>query len=464
MALVSFAGLASGIDSTSLIQALLDQQREARIQPLQTQINNFNDTNDALSELSSLLNALSDAAGKYRTINGGPIAKQATSSNETIVTASASNSASAGTYGISVTTLASNATFSFDDRFSSGSDVIDSGIMDLDPEIDRTVSFTVGSGAGAENIDIVMTGTTTAQDFVTEFNSQSSKAEASLVNTGTESSPSYAIVISSKQEGTEDGTITLNAVGSSITAFSSNSLDQATDASFSIDGIAGTITRSSNTISDVISGVSFNLEDTGSATITISADTTTTESNLQAFVDAYNEIVEYIAENDAISQEEESGQTVNIFGPLASTSLDENILSALRSTFSSAGISGGSVNVLADLGITTNRDGTLDFDTEKFQDALNSSPGDVESILTNLGEGLSSINGTIAQFTRFNGIIDLAEQSNSSQITSLQSKISDTEDSLARYEESLVRQFARLEGLIGQMQNQQSTLASILPS
>src|SRR5262245_19753709 len=113
MALVNFSGLASGIDFNSLIDAQQDQERKTRINPLETQVSSLSDTNDSFGELKSLLEDLSSAAQVFRTLSGGVLAKTATSSNESVVTASATNGATNGTYSITVSNKAQNATFSF---------------------------------------------------------------------------------------------------------------------------------------------------------------------------------------------------------------------------------------------------------------------------------------------------------------------------------------------------------------
>lgn len=462
--IVNFSGLASGIDSSALIEALLDQERKTQVTPLENKIVDYENTNSDLEELSTLADDLKGLAEKFRVINGGAVSKTGQSSNENVAGVITSNAAQTGTYNLSVTQLASNGTFSFDDRFGSGSSVVDSGINNVAPAADRTVSFTIGTGADSESVDIVMTDSTTASDFVVDFNSQSSKALASLVNTGTEASPSYAIMITSNEEGTEDGTITLDSVGVEITSFASNTLNQATDAQFAIDGINGSITRSSNTVSDVMSGVTFDLKSTGNATITVGVDAATTELALEELVEKYNEIVEFINEGNKTERIDSGVDSTVIFGPLASTSVDDGFLSAIRSAISSSSTSGSSVNIFADLGITTERDGTLKFDADTFSEALGNEPGSVESILTNFGETLGAVDGTIAQYTRFKGLFDDIMDSNDRSVLSLNEQIARAEKDMTAKEDSLIKRFSRLESLIGQLQSQQNQLASILPS
>jgi flagellar hook-associated protein 2 len=224
--------------------------------------------------------------------------------------------------------------------------------------------------------------------------------------------------------------------------------------------VSGVFTRGSNSVSDVITGLTFNLQSTGTATLTVGDDGPTTSSSVRTFVDAFNEIVKYIDENDLVSTDESGQQAV--FGTLSSTSLDENLLTALRSAFSAASTSGNSVNTLADLGITTERDGTLKFDASKFESSIASDPEAVRTITKNLGETLAGVSGTIAQFTRFNGLIDIAEQGNQNQIDASNARIVDLEKFLSQQEQQLTAQYSRLESVIGKLNSQQSALSGLL--
>jgi flagellar hook-associated protein 2 len=463
MALINFSGIASGIDSASLIQSLLDRERSVRIKPLQTSIGELQDTNSAFGELSTLLSNLQTAAGRFRELNGGAISRQALSSDESVASASASNSAANGNYTVTVNSLAKNATFSFDDRFATTTTVLQAGINNGAPAADRTVSVTTGTGAEAETVSVELTNTSTAADYVASYNATATKSVAALVNVGTSASPSYAISISSLNEGTEEGQISDPTVGAELAGvFGAFSRDQATDANFNVSGISGSITRSSNSIADVISGVTLSLQDLGTATISVASDASETANTVQEFVDAFNEVVTFINENDLVTRQEDGGDVTNIFGPLAKTSVDNNVLTALRNALTSSGISGQTVNVLADLGVTTERDGTLKFDSSILETALSNDPDGVRQITQNLGETLASVDGTIAQFTRFNGLIDQTENSNSTQISSYQNKIAEIEKTLSTREAQLTQQYARLESLIGQLNSQQSTLSSLL--
>jgi flagellar hook-associated protein 2 len=318
-------------------------------------------------------------------------------------------------------------------------------------------------GTNQETVSVVVTdGSYTVSQFVTDFNAASTKAEASLVNVGTESSPSYKIVISGSYEGTEKGTIARTALGASLTNLTTYSESAAANSVLSISGI-GSITRSTNSVSDVIPGVTLNLASAGTATVKIAEDSATTTAKIQDFVTAFNDIVKFINENNQVVREESGSEVKNIFAPLASTRTDDSAIQALRAQISSTTASGGSlIRVFSDIGITTQRDGTIKFDTTKLQQSLSSEPGSVNSIIQSFADGVALTGGVVDRYTRYSGLLDISINNNKSLITDLNRRIADAEKQIQRMADGLKERYARLEGLMSRLQQQQSSLAGAL--
>lgn len=465
MPLINFSGLASGIDSEALIKATSDALRAQRVLPQQKRVQDITDTNSSLTELKTKLTTLQTKARAFATINGGPLSKAATSSDETILTASASNSASNGTYSVRVTQLATSATFSFDSRFTDPAAAVAPGIVYTGVPDDHSddIAITIGT---ADPFYVQVTATTTLNDIASAINSATTTATASIVNTG--QTPPYALVIKSNATGATDGNIAVT-VGGDITTtgiFTTSTEEPAQDSQFTISGISGTISKSTNSISDVIPGVTFNLiaeAPTTDVTINVNDDKTGTTTRVQEFVTAFNDIVTYMKEKNLIERVEEGQRITNIFGPLSTTRIDENALLSIRNAMTSSSYANGNyVKIFADLGITTERDGTLKFDSTKFQDNLSLEASSVNQILTTFGDTVATTGGTIDQQIRFNGIIDIALTNNKDQISSINDRIGQAEASIARNEEIMRARFARLESLTSQLQNQQAALTSAL--
>ena len=463
MAGMSFSGLASGIDSAALIEAASEASRTTRVKPNEKRITELQETNAATEELSNKMDLLRATLKGFTTLSGGGVSKTGVSSKESVVTAEASNAAINGGYSVTVNSLAKNHTFSFDATFASISGAVQNTLSGAEPTADRTISFTVGTGAEQESIGIEITDAAySASDFVTAFNNASSKAQASLVNIGTTASPSYKIVLTSVYEGTEKGTITQTAIGAALTNLVAHSEDAADDAEIVITGI-GTITRTTNSITDVIPGVTLNISSLGSATVRIAEDVDTTVSRVQDFIDSYNELVQFVNENNQVTRDDSKSEITNIFAPLASSRNDDSALTALRSALSSSTASGGSAaRIFADLGITTDRNGTLKFDSTKLKTAIASEPTSVSDILSSFADITATTSGTIDIYTRFQGLLELSVNNNKETISDLSTRIQESEKQIERQADSMRSRYARLEALMSRLQQQQSSLTSAL--
>lgn len=462
---LSFSGLASGIDSQAIIDSSIASARLARVNPNQKKVGELEETNTALETLGTKLDTLRTTLQTFTSLSGGGVSKMGASSKESVLSASATNAATNASYDVTVSSLAKNHTYSFNQTYSSTTTPLQSTLTGGESAANRTVTFTVGTGSNQETVSVVVTnGTYTISQFVTDFNNASSKAEASLVNTGTESSPAYKIVISSVYEGTEKGTVARTALGASLTNLIPYSESAAANSSISISGI-GTISRATNSISDVIPGVTLSLASAGTATVKITEDQATTTAKIQDFVSAFNDIVKYIAENNQITRDESSSEVKNVFAPLASTRTDDNALTALRSNLSSTAASGGSiVRVFSDLGITTERDGTVKFDVSKLQSALSSEPSSVSDILESFADTVALTGGTVDKYTRYSGLLDISINNNKTLVSDLNRRITDAEKQIQRMADALKERYARLEGLMSKLQQQQSSLSGALGS
>lgn len=458
MPLINFAGLASGIDSNALIDATLTAQRKQKVQPKKDKITELTDANKAFDDLTTKLKDLQTASRSWSTLNGGGVAKVAASNNETGVTATAANGATNGSYTLSVTQLAKASSYSFNNNYTSASDTVANlGATD-------TITFQIGNSS-TETVDIDVTPTMTVSDFVAAFNAESNRAEASLVQVG---AGQYRIAITSTKTGTDEGAIVSVTRGA---GFSGSKLDPgdvthdpAQNAQFTVNGIGATITRQTNKVNDVITGVTFNLLSApSSATVTISDDPNSTVTTVKKWIDSYNAIITFITENNQITREENGADVKNVFGPLASSRTDNSALASIRDAMAGLSYSGGStVRILADLGITTERDGTLKFDETKFKNSLSSEPTSVNEVMKLVGDRLAPTGAVIDVIIRFNGSIDTSIRSNKDLISSLNDQIAQAEAALARTEESMRAQFARLESIVGRLQQQQQSLTSAL--
>ena len=463
MAVATFSGIASGIDTKSLIAAALEAQKQLKITPKEEEKTTVSEETDAIKEIKTKVEDFRLSLQQFSTLKGGGLSKKAASTDEATISAEATNSAANGTYSLTVNQLATTGTFSFNSRYSSDTALAASGISNAAPAANRTITFTVGTGTSQKTVNVVVTNTSTVADIINTFNATATNAKASVVNVGSAATPSYAITINSTEPGTENGAIGITLGSAFTTNLNAYTLTQAKDAQFAISGIAGTITRSSNKVTDIITGVALQLEGIGSSTISVGADSDTTASKLKELVSQYNGIATYIKENDLIRIEETGSDVTPVYGALARSNVDDDILSTLRNAISAAQASNGTtVKIFSDIGITTERDGLLKFNEDTFKQAVAKDPNGLEKLLTSFADTNSITGGALHQYTQFQGVFDNAVDTNDTEIRDLNERIANAESLLSRLEQSLTARYARLEVTIGKMQGQQSSLMSAL--
>ena len=462
MANVSFSGMASGIDTDALIEATLDAKRSQRIKPLEDKISEAEDESSAINTLKDKLLSLKSELSKYNTLAGGAVKKEALSSDESVVSAVASNVANQGSYDITVTSLAKRGIFTVGRTFESASSIVDSSAVS-----GETFTIKVGTGVEQKELQVQIGATTTPADIVDYINANNIGCQASCINIGTLAEPAYTIMITSSQEGLSKGSleVTTESGSENITNLINNgTLTQAKNAVFSIAGLASNIQRESNGVADIIPGVSLNLNAIGTSVVTISNDLDNTESNVKDIIDAINDIFSFVSENNTVERQEDGDDVQNIFAALSKTTVDNNVVQSIKAVITSTKEANGTyVRIFADFGITTNpKLGTLDFDTDKFEEAFSKDPNAINSILTKFSDTLSSTGGMIEQFTRYNGLLDVVINNNTNQITDYNDRIGRYESMLAKEESQMRAMYARFEKLMSELQNSANSLTSLI--
>lgn len=436
---IQFTGLASGLDTRSLIDAIVAAER-APLQSLSLRRQDLLDQGSSISRLDSLLTDLRTALNGLRQ-GSTALALSATSSQSDAFTARVDSTASVGNHSISISQLAtsqSNASMGY----SSPDASLGTGSLEIYVGTDKTqLDFT----------DATLQDVADAIDGIEGLS-------ASIVNTGTGDSP-YQLLVRADETGSSN-TVTFTALsGMELTTLagglSANQLTAAQDAKLVIDGL--TITSSSNTVENTIPGVTLELTDetSGDATLTIARDTAQIGTRLQEFVDAYNAVV---SEIESVTDRSEDGVTGRLFGD----SLVRGIRLGMRGIVGRAfsGLS-GSFSLLSELGIDSDVAGRLSLDTSKLESALASDPEGFDALITDTNGLIETLGVQIDSWTQSGGLIDNRGDSLDDRVEALERRISRGDDRLASLEARLVDRFAGLETLLAQLQQQGSALSGL---
>lgn len=428
MPVISFGGLASGLDTEQIVSQMVAIRRRP-ILALESQKTDVQRGIAILDDIRANLVKLQEAADKLNTSQEF-VAKAASSDDESIAGVTAGSASPLGNFAIVVDSLAQT------HRMASG--------------VYAETTESVGTGTFSITVDGTTTDVTLAAgadslaDLKTAINDSDAGVTASIMNDGT----GYRLLLSADSSGA-NGSFTVDGSGlsgGSAPTFTVQSTGA--DASFSIDGIS--ITSPDNTVTDALEGVTLELEKVGSTSVTIEADDTALAENLQEMVDAYNAVV------DAINAQSQEGS------PLNGNSLLRTVQSRLGTIFATGMDTGGDFRTAGEAGISLDRDGHLSLDQAKLKDALDQ---DYDSVVNLFVEG-SSTNGvaanlvqTIDDLTDFaDGLFRSSKDAMNDRIERITDEIETKERSVEIYADTLNRKFTAMEVAIAQLQAQGSGL------
>lgn len=245
----------------------------------------------------------------------------------------------------------------------------------------KSNAFSIAGGTTI-NIDNTNNTLTGLRDAI---NSANVGVKASIVNDGSTTAP-YRLVITSNTSGAA-GAITMD--GSNLSGGTSpmfSTLQPAQDASLTLGEGAGaiTVTKSTNTITDLIPGVTLNLKnaDPGKTIeVDIAQDTSSAKQAIKDFVDQYNNLVDYIG------QQFKYDAGTNTAGTLFADTRLQSLLSDLRSDLSNP-VSGLSqtIKIMSQVGVTSTNDDKLQIDETKLDAALQDNFDQVQKLFAKVGE------------------------------------------------------------------------------
>lgn len=432
--LASFSGLATGLDTATLITELV-RAESIPITRLRAKQDNHNSMSARFSTIRDRLDTLKIAS---EDIGGGGPPTSITSSDEDAITATPTGGATNGTYRIEVSQLA---------RAERSHSV---GLADADAALapgGGSLEFQVGTDAA---VSIAIDASDSLSTLATKINDADAGVTASVIYDGSD----YRLQVNGDESGLENAisfTETGVALGMSETV-------SAADAEFTVDGLA--MTRSTNSVSSAIPGVTMELttETSGPVSITIGSDSSALVEQLQTFVDAYNAVSSGINIESIFSGEPRTGDSL----------AGDSSLRSLQRAMSSAvlGAVPGAIESLSTLGIETDRNGSMTFDAEAFSSALADDPDavmlalrgdDTEQGLLSRMEDMVDVyaekdTGLISQ--RIDGFEDLNRD--------IDDRIINMEVRIEKFETNMRQKFASLETLVAGLNAQGDQMLAIL--
>ncbi len=345
------------------------------------------------------------------------------------------------------TTAGTDALVTWDGTSTTVTHVTSGGTATLAPGVTLTTGAHLATGKAATNL-ITTTSTSTLSDLVSAMNANGSPAGAAVVNTGDGSAAPSRFVLTASGTGTA-GALTISSSG--INVLAAGQLSTVTSAQNATLVVGGTtVTRSTNTISDLLPGVTLGLlKPATNVSIGVTRDGTAGGTLVSGLVNAVNALISNAKSSTAYNSATKTS------GPLAGDSGARSVPGSLLELFSSTSGT-GSTAVLSQLGIQTSRDGTLTFDSSVFAARLQADPDGVSALVSSFAKKLEDY---AKSTTDTAGAITLGKANAGAEITRRQKQIDDFEVRMNTLQRSYKARFAALDAALGNLKQQQNRLA-----
>ena len=344
---------------------------------------------------------------------------------------------------------------------------------------------TVGSGtlsfsSDGNSFDVTIGATDNLDDIVDAINDNgdntSIKASVVIDDAGDEhlmfssrqSGDAHAITVTAVDDDGDDsdmaGISQFSSVNQTATANVGHmsEVDAASDASIIIDGTIA-VTNSDNTFKDVIDGVTITANKTHDvdddiSRVTITEDNDNVAAGINSFIESFNALVEL---SGTLGSSSENGG-----GALSGDSLLRGVMTKIRSQFNEAFDSGnGTTLTLSQLGVRTERDGTLSFEQETLDDLIEESPDRVQSFfLGDEGDNgfINNMDEFLGFYTDSDGIMQQRIDSKTEQIDKLGTEYEAFQLKMDSLESRLLSQYNAMDLIVNQMNSTSSFLLAQL--
>ncbi|MBW8453339.1 MAG: flagellar filament capping protein FliD [Pseudomonas sp.] len=470
--MASVSGIGSGIDIDSIVASMVAAERA----PKETQLATLEKkTTTQITAVGALKGAISDFQTALGALNKPELfqARSATSSKSDLVGVTASTAAGAGSYQLEVKSLASSSkvalaaipnTAEAPARFTSGTFEVSLGVPGIPPAPNTKESFSVtidennNTLAGVRDAintagrDMGVSATIVTDEYGSRLVLSSSKTGAGR---------DITVIATGADEPGLTGLSALNFDGTSGTGKDARVLTSAQSAELYVDGLK--VISETNKVDGAIEGVTLDLKAKTVAneplTIAVAEDKAGVKKQIQSFVDSYNKLIGVINAQTKVTSVGEGKAPVT--GALVGDATARTLLNTIRNEL--VNVQGdGALRALTDIGITTQKDGTLAIDSAKLDKAMASSFGELSGLFTGDNGLASRLDAKLKPYTETGGILEQRNKAMTETIT----KIDDQKEALTRritsLQERLYKQFNAMDLLVGQLSNTSSSLLASL--
>lgn len=466
MASVSSLGIGSNLQLSDLLDKLAEAER-APLTAMQQQHSAYQTKLTAYGTVKSVLTSFQAAAKTLMTPATFGAVKSNLSNADVLGVSTAAN-AVAGDLNVNVTRLAQGQALAGigyakqDAQIGSGTLKFEFGTTTGFDETAGTYvnpKFTANTATDKEPNPRSVTiepGKGSLQDIRDAINKANIGVKASIINDG--SAKPFRLILTSEKTG-EAMSMRVSGSSPELQALagynpetpSSNGMTEtlrATNAALTVNGIA--ITSASNTVVDAAQGVTMTLKKTGSTSVQMTQDTDAIKASIQTLVTAYNNIQ---STSKTLTQFDTKAGTK---GALNGDAVLRGIQTSLRSVLNTpeAGMGDKAPKMLAAIGVTLQKDGTMAIDSKKLDAALKDNLRDVTQLFS--GDGKTGgfarrLSDVVDRVTADKGPLGAASSGLEKTMKDLEKRFDATNDRVEATIERYRKQFTALDLVVSQM-------------
>ena len=412
----------SGIDVTAAVNSALTAARAPET-AWQNEETTLQSQTTALTQLQTDATNIDNDVQSLNSLTGPLSARTVTSSDSSIVSASAASGSAVGNHVVSVTSLATTDTWT-------------SGVV-ADPTHPGTFSITTSDGS------YTSTGTSTLSDLATAITNAKIGVSASVIN---DANGSRLAIVSNASGKAADFTVTSGTLAFTEATPGANAV-------LTVDGVS--VENASNSVTGVLPGVTLNLLNASPGTnvgLTVAPDSSQASTAINQFVTDYNKAI-----SDLNTQFTFTGTSE---GVLATDSVVRSLQTTLENAVSytqapASGTTSTTAPNLSSIGISVNNDGTLTVNSATLNNALQNNFSDVQNFFQ--GTALNGFaNSLDQQLTSFispsDGAFTVDLSSINTEYTGLQTDINNFETNyITPLKAQLTSEYSQAEILLQQL-------------
>ncbi|AHY43292.1 branched-chain alpha-keto acid dehydrogenase subunit E2 [Stutzerimonas decontaminans] len=455
-------GIGSGIDIDSIVKSMVAAERAPKESQLKTLESKTTTRITAIGALKSAITEFQTALGN---LNKPELfqARAASSSKSELLSVKAGVTAGAGSYKVAVSQLAAGSKVALQAFQNDPANPVKLGT--------GTLTVSIGSTAlPAITVDESNNTLAGIRDAINKAGAEKG-VSATIV---TDDAGSRLVLSSTTTGAGEDVTVAVDAASGDLAklAFaggidkpgadgSAGVISAARSALLTVDGLS--VTSKTNTVDSAIEGVTLELKGLTEAdqplTVGVTLDEAGVKKQVQSFVDAYNKLIGVINSQTKVTPVGDDKAPVT--GALVGDATARTLLNTIRNELVTVQGS-GSIRALTDIGITTQKDGTLKVDEDKLAAVMDNSFEELSGLFAGEKGLATRLDEKLKPYTETGGILEQRNKVMAETISKIDKQKEDLDRRITSLQERLYKQFNAMDLLVGQLSNTSSSLLASL--